>query len=141
MRLQWMNEFSDVGMEVNSNNNLKMAKIESQHLEYHVSKPDLTGSGSELQLSEEAIMKEKKKKALRRTSTITYLFKKIQDNMSHFQKLTERNIDLFQMEKDIGRDHLLPMMGVNIMMKLGVQTIVDEPKMAAFMDKVFTTYH
>ena len=120
MRLQWMNEFSDVGMEVNSNNNLKMAKIESQHLEYHVSKPDLTGSGSELQLSEEAIMKEKKKKALRRTSTITYLFKKIQDNMSHFQKLTERNIDLFQMEKDIGRDHLLPMMGVNIMMKLGV---------------------
>lgn len=61
--------------------------------------------------------------------------------MHHFQKLTQRNINLFEMEKDIGRDHLLPMMGVNIMMKLGVQTIVDEPKMAAFMDKVFTTYH
>lgn len=71
-----MNEFSDVGMEVNSNNTLKMAKIESSHLEYQVSKPDLTGA-SELQLSEEAILKEKKKNVLRRTSTITYLFKKI----------------------------------------------------------------
>ena len=34
MKIFWMNEFSDIGSEVQSNNTLKMVKAQSTHLNY-----------------------------------------------------------------------------------------------------------
>jgi hypothetical protein len=34
MKIFWMNEFSDIGSEVESNNTLKMVKASSTHLNY-----------------------------------------------------------------------------------------------------------
>lgn len=71
-----MNEFSDIGMEVNSNNSLKMAKKQSSHLEYTISKV----SNIESDFGEEEQKEETNKKKLRRTSTISYIINLINSN-------------------------------------------------------------
>lgn len=129
-----MNEFSDIGMEVNSNNSLKMAKKQSSHLEYTISK----ASNLESEPVEEESKEEKKK--LRRTSTISYIINLINSNSEAFKLMGERNANIFMMEKKLGRDHLMPMMTIHSLLGLGLQSIINETKMAIFLDKVYSNY-
>ena len=131
-----MNEFSDIGMEVNSNNSLKMAKKQSSHLEYTISKVSHLDS----EHTEEEQKEDTNKKKLRRTSTISYIINMINSNSDSFKNMSERKINIFEMEKKLGRDHLMPMMTIHSLLGLGLQTIINETKMAIFLDKVFSAY-
>jgi len=105
MRLQWMNEFSDVGSEMSHDMTLKMAKIKSSHLQYPSS--DMLDNISSLELP---MSTSDRSKEVRRVSTIGVMKKMIEENKRHFENINSRSFNIFEVEKAVGRNNTLSAM-------------------------------
>jgi hypothetical protein len=73
MRLQWMNEFSDVGSVLSDMNTLQLSKAVSSHLEYK-SNTAIGSIDEEAEADPEPRRDSKKKDHKRRKTTINFLF-------------------------------------------------------------------
>jgi len=77
---------------------------------------------------------------LRRKSTIGFLSNLISKHDHTFKDIEHRTFNIFDVSKEIDRNHLLPMMTMGCMMKLELLPIVNKDKLALFLDKVNSTY-
>ena len=145
MRLQWMNEFSDVGSVLSDINTLHLSKAVSSHLEYKSS----SGAVNSLEPEADNLVEQKEDKKNpdsadhkrpRRKTTINFLFDLIQKHGQHFEGIGDIKFDLFKLCETVGREQLLPIMMLTTMYNMGLKQLVNENKVALFLDRVVTTY-
>jgi len=101
VRLQWMNEFSDVGSVLSDINTLKLSKALSSPFEqsYNASDHGEENKGGALQ-----------KKKSRRGTNINVLLDTIKKNQSSLADFGSLNFNIFELAKGMERDQVLPIM-------------------------------
>lgn len=77
---------------------------------------------------------------MRRKTTINYLFDLIEKHKQNFEDLSDIKFDIFKLCDMVGREQLLPVMMLTTMYNTGLKPIVNEGKVALFLDKVVTAY-
>ena len=134
-----MNEFSDFGSEVQSNNTLKMVKAQSTHLNYS-SQQEQQFSGD---VSDSSSYFSKLQPALSRQKTT--LMSLTQDLTKYYDKLEQMktlDFDILDLSRDIDRNQVLPCMVVHAINELQIEDIISNCKdeMSSFLKKVNSTY-
>jgi hypothetical protein len=107
-----MNEFSDVGSEMSHTKNINLVKTKSEYLQYKNN--DSSGSsGFDLEEINKDLEEDlKKKRKMRRMTTIGTLMENVLKNCDAFKDIDKRSFNIFEVAKQVGRDHLLPTMSL-----------------------------
>lgn len=114
-----------------------MSKAVSSHLEYTNVAGEIGSSSLEKDKTEET---DEKKKSLRRKTTINYLFDLIGKHGKNFEELSDIKFDIFKLCETVGREQLLPVMMLTTIYNTGLKPLVNESKVALFLDRVVSTY-
>ena len=80
------------------------------------------------------------KESLRRKTTINYLFDLWEKHGKNFEELSDIKFDIFKMCDTVGREQLLPVMMLTTIYNTGLKPLVNENKIALFLDRVVSTY-
>lgn len=133
MRLQWINEFSDIGSEISQQDTIKLAKMNSSYMntsqQSHVSpRKD----------SEEAV--KAKKHILRRSSSLKSIIKNLHIHDTILNTIDDQSFSIFKVTKELTRDTTFSLVSWKIMDNLDLLEICDEEKFACFIDKIYLTY-
>ena len=134
MKLQWINEFSDIGSELSNMDTLKIAKLNSHYLAYSGSS---TPKESKVPTSESPGKKELK----RRTSTFNSVSMKIKAHILDLTDMQDRTFNVFKACSIIGRDDFLQCSTVYCLTDLEIMPILNENQLVHFLDKVQAEYN
>ena len=109
-----MNQFSDVGSEVLSFNNIKMAKAESSHLSYR----NRMSKCNEVISEDQEVQQEKKmevRSLKKQRTTMINLVDVVSKYDTHFADVEKLNFNLFDLNKTLQRPRTLPFTVVYIL--------------------------
>ena len=130
-----MNNFSDMGSEVQSHQDLQ--SVISKALSV---KNKLSGDQS-LEVDNDSISSvEVLKKFEKRKSCIVTLENLLRTLDEHLTDFKEVSFDIFNLTKQVERHQVLPVMTLKALTSLDLQPLYDQNKMAAFLDSVYSTY-
>mmetsp|Transcript_24020 Transcript_24020/g.36943 ORF Transcript_24020/g.36943 Transcript_24020/m.36943 type:complete len:208 (+) Transcript_24020:740-1363(+) len=136
MRLQWMNEFSDVGSEVISSNTINMLKAGSAYLDYKdMDHEELLDSGRSGERPSSA--------------SLHFLMKKhpsseLQDKFAQYDEYLEGAdtlaFDAFKFSEKVGRHNVLSLLTTHAIHIFELHGLIDEGRTAKFLSRAFKTY-
>ena len=131
MRLQWLNEFSDIGNELQSSEALNLLKVESTHLQYNnisaqYNNSDFDASSAGAALSGQHSLKKKQTCLVKCVDLSAY-----ESMLENFDK---REFDIFAFSRLVGeRKRVLPICMINAIDQLELQPLINDTKLESFL--------
>lgn len=137
MKLQWLNEFSDIGSEISQQESIKLAKVNSSYMALSSHSPDYRKISDD-QLSPNK--RQHKKHLLRRASSVNSINNNLTKNSDVLNTIDKFDFSIFKVTKMLGRENTLNLVGWKILENLDLIDIINEEKLACFMDKIYLAY-
>uniref|UniRef100_A0A7S3FVS4 Phosphodiesterase n=1 Tax=Strombidium rassoulzadegani TaxID=1082188 RepID=A0A7S3FVS4_9SPIT len=139
MRLQWMNEFSDIGSEVQSNNTINMVKIGSAHLE--IKDNQSVGDDYEEVSSNLGLKHSTSQSMFKKQGAVNANFiQRFRDHEAEFADFEKLEFRLFEVSDKVGRQYLLPFSVVDALQKLELNELINEDHIVKFLIVIQKTY-
>jgi hypothetical protein len=101
---------------------------------------NLSNAIGDNQSEEMSPIKIQKKGLLRRSSSVESINKNLASHAQLINSIDNLEFNIFELQKGLGRDHTMSLVGWKIMENLNLIEIVNEEKLACFLDKIYLTY-